>query len=77
MAEVKIVLDESQFGAVVLNKTLPVCDFYRQKDDELEFVTQRNADPNNPVLIAVTKQQYASWKNHKWVCQVIRDSNVT
>lgn len=68
--EVEIILDEAQFGAIASDKMLPICNFYKQRDNELEFITQRNADPNKPVLVAVTKRQYSSWKNSKWECRL-------
>jgi hypothetical protein len=56
--KVKVILDESLYGEGQLTDG-PAFSFYSFKDGKFDPITTRNSE----VLIAVTKDQFNSWKN--------------
>ncbi len=58
--QVKVVLDETQFGYVKEDLTKSLFDFNSNHNEKKEFITRRRGS----TLIAVTKQQANTW--NKW-----------
>ena len=55
---VKVILDESQYGITQL-KDGPAFSFYSFNKGKFDHITTRSSE----VLVAVTKDQFNSWKN--------------
>lgn len=60
--KVEIILKEEMYGNIPFEYGYyPVYSFYFLDKDKIEYITSRNED----FLIAVTKQQFNSWKGRK------------
>ncbi len=80
----KIILDETQFGNIYQDPSWPLYNVYNlleeddcvideqgiQEDNRLEHITQRRFDPNDPVLVAVSKSQFKCWSGWDIVCEL-------
>ena len=71
--KLKIILDETQLGDVKQDNNLPLFEIISIKDDGTkEFITQRRMNPNDPVLIAVTKSQFKNWSGANIECEEVK-----
>jgi hypothetical protein len=63
---IEVVLDKSKFGNT--NEDGLLYDFYVLRDGKEEFLTQRRGTGK---LIAVTDEQYKSWKNQNIIARLV------